>query len=172
MHILCIFGLNINWFYSNYNYEYYVIWTLYLNCNKIETNVTKVNSFISAYQSSSCSNSHCRRSRVGRAHLRAVFLTHCTTSSPARSSPVSSQTPLAKVTSLSNLAASVLQITPKSRTLEIIKPNKDFAYVTRKVKILGIAKRQWWLRNVSSDYWEQSEIVHFVVIKVSEHGLL
>lgn len=127
------------------------IFTLYVKWNKIETNITKVNFFISTYQRSSCLNPHYRRARVGRAHLRAVFLTHCTTSSPARSSPVSSQTPLAKVTSLSNLATSVSQITPKSRTFEIIESDKDSAYVTRKVKRLDIVKRQWWLRNVLPD---------------------
>lgn len=167
--ILKIFGLNVDRVY----YDYIIsMMTLYLNWNKVETNTTKVNSFISVYQRSSCPNPHCRFSRVGRAHLRAVFLTHCTTSSPARSSPVSSQTSLAKVTSLSNLAASVSQITPKSRTFKIIESIKGSAYVTRKVKILDIAKRQWWLRNVSPDYWEQSETVHFVVINRSEHGLL
>lgn len=128
------------------------IMTLCVNWNKIETNMTKANSFISTYQRSSCPNPHCRRSRVGRAHLRAVFLTHCTTNSPARSSPVSSQTSLAKVTSLSNLAAYVSQIIPKSRTFEIIETNESSAYVTRKVKRLDLAKRQWWLRNVSPHY--------------------
>lgn len=43
------------------------------------------------YQSSSCPNTKCRRCRVGRAHLRAIFLTHCSTSSPARCSAVSTQ---------------------------------------------------------------------------------
>lgn len=51
--------------------------------------MTKGNSFILRYQSSRCPNPNCQRSRVGRAHLRAIFLTHFTSGGPASCSSVS-----------------------------------------------------------------------------------